>query len=276
MPSATFTLSAFGNEIAGDLQAQLALLGKLRVGCLDLRSVGKKNVLQIDDDEVAAIGRACAAQGIGVACIDSPIGRTPLASSSEQEAVHSLTRTFRIAETLGTRTVRVFSFCPPAGNPAASDDSLIEAAIARLAALTRQAQQDGFTLLLQNDQGTLGDTPERCQALLSAIDSPHLRFAWDAAGFVRSGVDSPSERGWPLLGPYVAHVHATDARPASRACLPGEGNGQLPQLLTALRQAGYQGCLSLEPSRAGDLGSGIIYAVAALRQLMADCGCEEG
>ena len=52
MSAATFTLSAFGDEIADDLQEQLHVLRELSVGYLELRGVWGKNVLHLDDDEV--------------------------------------------------------------------------------------------------------------------------------------------------------------------------------------------------------------------------------
>ena len=52
MSAATFTLSAFGDEIADDLQEQLQVLRELSVGYLELRGVWGKNVLHLDDDEV--------------------------------------------------------------------------------------------------------------------------------------------------------------------------------------------------------------------------------
>jgi len=282
MSSATFTLSAFSDEIADDLATQLKWLGRLRVGHIELRAVDKVNVLRLSDDQVAAIRQACAGQGIGIACIGSPIGKSPLKDPLEQELAN-LERIFQIAEALGTRKVRIFSFYPPDTSTNAHYDQHVDEAIARLARMAELAQRDGFTLCLENEKAIVGDTPERCLALLRGVNSPNLRFAWDAANFVQVGVGRLTERFWPSLGPYVAHVHVKDAHLADgRVCAAGEGDGQVRELLIALRQAGYQGFLSLEPhlAVAGHSGGfsgpeGMIYAVAALRQLMADTGCVE-
>ena len=62
----------------------------------------------------------------------------------------------------------------------------------------------------------------------------------------------------------------------------GEGDGQVGELLTKLRDSGYQGFLALEPHLAiaghssGFSGAdGMAYAVTALRQLMVDRDCAE-
>ncbi len=62
----------------------------------------------------------------------------------------------------------------------------------------------------------------------------------------------------------------------------GEGDGQLPELLTHLKEAGYQGVLALEPHlkvaghSSGFSGAeGMKIAVTALRKVMAETGCVE-
>jgi sugar phosphate isomerase/epimerase len=179
MTTATFVLSAFGDEIADDLAEQLHLLRDLRVGYLELRGAWGQNVLKMDDDTAA------------------------IADPLEREMAN-LKRIFRVAEVVGTRRVRIFSFYPPDTRTNAGYDDYVAEATARLAQMTDAARREGFTLLLENEKEIVGDTPERCRAILSAVDSPHLRFAWDPANFVQVGVAQPMERGWSLLGPYVA------------------------------------------------------------------------
>jgi sugar phosphate isomerase/epimerase len=281
MSSATFTLSAFGDEIADDLHEQLQCLRELRIGYLDLRGVWGKNVLHLDD-EVTRVRQICAEQGIAVSCIGSPVGKSPIVDPIERE-VSNLTRIFKIAEAVGTRRVRVFSFYPPDTRSNAHYDQYVEEATSRLARLTDLAQQEGFILLLENEKEIVGDTLERCHAILSAIDSTHLRFLWDPANFVQVGVARPTQQGWPLLGAYVGYVHVKDAVLADGSVrAAGEGDGQVLELLSALRCSGYQGFLALEPHLAiagpssGFSGaSGMTHAVAALRGLLTELDCVE-
>jgi sugar phosphate isomerase/epimerase len=280
--SAKFVLSAFGDEIADDLQEQLQTLRQLRVGHLELRGVWGKNVLHLDDDDVAAVRRACAEQGIAVSCIGSPVGKSPIADPIEHE-VSNLTRIFWVAEAVGTRNVRVFSFYPPDTRSNARYDAYVEEATSRLARLADLAQREGFYLLLENEKGIVGDTPERCHVILSGVDNPHLGFVWDPANFVQVGVAQPTEQGWSSLRPFVAHVHVKDALLADASIKPaGEGDGQIGELLARLREGGYEGFLALEPhlAVAGHSGgfsgvSGMTRAVETLRRLMAEHRCVE-
>jgi sugar phosphate isomerase/epimerase len=136
---------------------------------------------------------------------------------------------------------------------------------------------------LENEKDIVGDTLARCHALVSGVDSPHLRFLWDPANFVQVGEERVTERGWPMLGEYVEYVHIKDSRLSDGSvCAAGEGDGQVRELLSELKASGYQGVLALEPHLAlaghstGFSGtSGMTYAVEALRQLMAEVGCVE-
>lgn len=282
MSSATFTLSAFGDEIADDLHEQLQLLNQLEVNYLEFRAAWGKNVLHMDDEEIAQVKQICDEYGIRVSAIGSPIGKSPLVKPIEYE-LGNLRRISQIAKMLGTNRIRIFSFYPPDMSSNAHYDMHLEEVIDRLGELAELAAQEDMILLLENEKEIVGDTPERCYAILSAIDSPHLRLAWDPANFVQVKVAEPFTRGWSSLSPYATYVHIKDARLADGSvCAAGEGDGQVRELLTALREMGYQGMLALEPHLAiaghssGFSGvSGMTYAVNALRDVMAEVGCQE-
>ena len=278
MPSARFTLSAFGDEIADDLAEQLQLLRDLGVG-LDLRGAWGKNVLRFTDEDVARVAQLCADYGVTVHCIGSPIGKSPLKDPIQNE-LGNLERIVRIAEGVGTRRVRIFSFYPPDTHTNAHYDQHVEEAAERLSKLAAMAEQEDFMLLHENEKEIVGDTPERCAALLRAVDSPRLRLIWDPANFVQVGVAEQVTRYWTLLGPYVAYIHIKDALLADGSVrAAGEGDGQVKDLLIRLRDSGYQGILSLEPHLAVAGPSGgfsgaekMTYAVHALRRLLDEIG----
>jgi sugar phosphate isomerase/epimerase len=280
--TASFTISAFGDEIAADPAQQLDVLRELRVGFLELRGAWGTNVLHMDDAQVATIRRLCAERNMAVSCIGSPIGKSPLTDPIEKEAMN-LRRIFQIAEVVGTHYIRVFSFYPPDTSTNAEYDQYVGEAASRLAHLAAIAQREGFTLLLENEKEIVGDTLARCHALVSGVDSPHLRFLWDPANFVQVSEARPTDEGWSLLGVYVSYVHIKDAVLDDGSIRPaGEGDGQVDALLRQLRDAGYQGVLALEPHLdvAGHSGGfsgadGMRRAVRALRGLMAEAGCEE-
>ena len=277
---AAFTLSAFGDEIDADLATQLRLLVELGIGYLELRSAWGINVLTLDDSQVAAIRHECERYSILVSCIGSPIGKSPLTDPLDKELSH-LERIFQVAKAVGTRKVRAFSFYPPDDSSGRHQGMYLREAISRLSRMAHLAGQQNMILLLENEKGVVGDTPERCHAILKAIDSPNLRFVWDTANFVQVGVARPTERGWLLLCPYLAHVQMKDALLADGSVqVAGQGDGQVGELLSRLRDSGYRGFLALEPhlvmagpTRGFSGHEGMRRAVSALRQLMARLGC---
>jgi sugar phosphate isomerase/epimerase len=141
--------------------------------------------------------------------------------------------------------VRVFSFfIPEDQEPALYRDEVLE----RMGMLAGEAEDAGVTLLHENEKEIYGDVPSRCVDILAGVDSPALRAAWDAANFVQCEVSRPYTEGYELLRPYVEYVHIKDALYGSDTVVPaGEGDGQLPETLSALRASGFDGFFSLEP-----------------------------
>jgi sugar phosphate isomerase/epimerase len=281
--TALFSLSAFADEIAQDLDEQLETLVNLNIDEMDLRAAWGKNVTVLDDEEVSQVKLTCEKYGIQVACLGSPIGKTPLLDPIQFEQ-ERLERLMAIGEVLGTRRVRIFSFYPPDTSTNVHYDQHVATSAERLGSLASMAEREGFILLLENESHIVTDTPERCLAVLQLVNSPALRFAWDPANFVQVGVAKPTERGWNGLSPYIEYIHIKDARLADgKVTLAGEGDGQVAELLTHLKGIDYQGILSLEPHlmfaghSSGFSGSeGMRMAAQALRKLMDQLGCQEG
>lgn len=274
MSEATFRLSAFGDEIADDLAAQLDTLAEQRIQWIEARAMWGKNILDLTDAELRAARTLLDTRGFGVSAIGSPIGKSSLEQPRDFE-LRRLEQAIHAADALGARLIRVFSFFVPQGGV---DESVEREALARLRLLTAEAERARLTLVHENEKGIVGDSAERCRLLLSAIDSPALRQAFDPANFVQVGVH-PMRDAWPLLAAYTTHVHIKDARFSDGAVYPpGQGDGALSELLEALAQTGYQGYLTLEPHLqfAGPAGGysgpeGLRIASQALRALLQSC-----
>ncbi|MBZ0299027.1 MAG: sugar phosphate isomerase/epimerase [Anaerolineae bacterium] len=282
MTTASVTLSAFGDEIAPALEDQLKLLNELNVSGLECRTAWGTNVLKLTDDQARQVRALCDDAGITVRCIGSPIGKSPLADPIENE-LGNLDRLIEIGHLFGTRNIRIFSFYPADIRTNAHYDQYVPEVIDRLGRLTEKAAAADFVLLHENEKDIVGDTPERCQALVSGVNSPNLRLIWDPANFVQVGVADQVDRFWDLMGPLIGYIHIKDARLADRSVTAaGEGDGQVPQLLAHLKAVGYSGVLALEPHlkvaghSTGFSGvEGMTIAVNALRKVMAEVGLPE-
>jgi sugar phosphate isomerase/epimerase len=177
----------------------------------------------------------------------------------------------------------MFSFYPPDTSTNKAYDQYVETTIERLMKLTDLAAKEGFTLLLENEKGIVTDTLARCETVVKVINSINLRFLWDSANFIQVGEARVVERGWPLVQDYIGAVHIKDAVLADgHVVAAGEGDGQLPLLMTLLKDKGFQGFLTLEPHlkvaghSTGYSGPELMaYAAKALRKVMAEAGCVE-
>jgi sugar phosphate isomerase/epimerase len=237
-----FKISAFGDEVADDLETQLDVLAGESIAYLELRGAWGKNVLDLTPDELARARMLLDARGFGVSAIASPIGKSSLAVPRAFE-LRRLERAVAIAEVFSTQFIRIFSFYVPIGGAADAREEVL----ARLRLLANQAAQMHVTLLHENEKDNYGDTAERCRDLLAAVDSPALRLAFDPANFVQVGVP-PMREAWPALAAYTAHVHIKDARFRDGMVVPpGQGDAEISALLAALTRTGYQGFLTLEP-----------------------------
>ena len=282
MITSQFRLSAFGDEIADDLVSQLSLLRDLDIGYLELRGVWGKNVLDLTDEETESVRNMCDEAKIRVSAIGSPIGKSPLTGPAEAES-KKLDRIMQIARALGTNQIRVFSYYPPDTSSSAKFDDYVEPVIERLTFLAELAASQNCVLFLENEKGIVGDTVDRCAAILNGVAHPNFRFAWDPANFVQVGEQRATDRGWPKLGGYLAHVHIKDGSLADGSVrVAGEGDGQIDKLLSNMRSSGYQGFLALEPHlvmaghSSGFSGAeGMSVAARALRKLMSAVGCLE-
>ncbi|HLI69415.1 MAG TPA: sugar phosphate isomerase/epimerase family protein [Ktedonobacteraceae bacterium] len=239
-------LSAFADEISPDLHEQLAVLNSEQIHFLDLRGVEGVNVLDLTDQQVAAIQQALAEQHIGVAAIGSPIGKVPIDAPFD-EHLRRFERALELAHALGTPFVRIFSFYPPANAGSQNDPAdWRDEVLHRLRELTTRAKAAHITLLHENEKDIYGDTIARCVDLLETINDPHFQFAFDPANFIQCR-QVPYPDAYEALGPWLCYMHVKDARADGSVVAAGEGTTRWPELLQRLRDDGYDGFFSLEP-----------------------------
>jgi sugar phosphate isomerase/epimerase len=238
-----WTLTGFADEISPELEEQLEIFAQESMGYMELRSVWNTNVLDLTDDELDRVKSATAQRGIRISSIGSPIGKVPVTDPFGPH-LERFRRALYAADVMGAPYIRVFSFFIPEGQ---KPERYREEVIDRMGIMAGEAEDSGVTLLHENEKEIYGDVPRRCLAILAGVGSPALRAAWDAANFVQVGV-SPYNEGYASLRPFIEYVHVKDAHFGSDTVVPaGEGDGQLPETLSALRASGYDGFFSLEP-----------------------------
>lgn len=242
-PSTSWTLSGFGDEISPDPHAQIAVLEGLGARHIEVRSAWDTNVVDLDEDQLNALAAIVKNAQFSVSAIASPIGKVDVTLDPDLE-VQRLHRIIRVAKTLGTTNIRIFSFYPA---PGSSIESMRDDVLLRMRRLADVAEQAGVVLLHENEKGIYGDIPERILDIVESVGSANLRLAWDSANFVQVGV-RPFDDGYSKLSPYVDYLQVKDALSLTSVVVPaGEGDGQLRETLAAFASDGYAGYASLEP-----------------------------
>ena len=239
-----WTLTGFADEISPELDEQLDTLAQESINFMELRSVSNTNVLDLTDGELEKVRSVTTGHNVGISSIGSPIGKVPITDPFGPH-LERFRRALDAARLLNAPYVRVFSFFIPEGRaPDLYRDEVIE----RMGALASEAERSGITLLHENEKEIYGDVPDRCLDILESVDSPALRAAWDAANFVQCGIRRPYTEGYGSLRSYVEYVHVKDALADSGQVVPaGDGDGEIPETLAALRDSGFDGFFSLEP-----------------------------
>jgi sugar phosphate isomerase/epimerase len=239
-----WTLTGFADEISPELDEQLDTLAEEFIRYMELRSVWNTNVLDLTDEELESVRAAAAERGIGISSIGSPIGKVSITDPFGPH-LERLRRALHVAGVMESPYVRVFSFFIPEGD---EPDLFREEVLERMGTLAGEAEEAGITLLHENEKEIYGDVPSRCLEILKGVDSPALRAAWDAGNFVQCGISRPYTEGYESLRPYIEYVHVKDALSDSGKVVPaGEGDGEIPETLSALRASGFDGFFSLEP-----------------------------
>lgn len=282
-----FVISAFADEISPDPREQLAVLKACRVRFIEFRSIHKTNVMKLTDVQLSEFKTMLDGDGIGISAIGSPIGKYPIDAPFEPQ-LDALKKAIDLCGQFNTKNIRIFSFYPPAETGWNEDWAPYrDEVIRRMASLTEVALKAGITLFHENEHNIFGDMPERVVDIMSSVNSPALRSAYDAANWVFCGYDPV--KGWDLTKEFTTHLHIKDWKKPQgetghgHGVIAGTGDGHMSYSIKDAVQRGYKGFAVMEPHlRGGGPTGGVTgadlfpYAVEAFRKILKDCGGTEG
>lgn len=245
-----FTLSAFADEIGPDPKEQIAVLKGCGVRHIEFRSVHKTNVLALNEAQLAEFQALLNGEGFKLSAIGSPIGKVPIDSPFEPH-LDRFKHAIALAHRFGTPNVRVFSYYPPANTAWDQDWSKWrDEVIRRMRAKAELAAKEKIVLFHENEHNIFGDSAERVVDMMTAVNSPSLRAAYDAANYVHSHFDPV--KSWEQTKEYTSHIHIKDWKTgAELGCLAGTGDGKIEVSTADAVKRGYVGFATLEPHLRG-------------------------
>ena len=232
-------LSAFADEVADGFLEQVKYLAAERVGYIEIRFVNKKNIMDLTDDELNVAKKQMTDYGLKVSAIGSPIGKVKI---DEPFGPHldKFKHAVELALFFEAPYIRMFSYYAPEGQ---NIDDYRDQVMKRMAAKVEIIKNIDVIMVHENETDIYGHTAENCVDIVKTINSPKLRLVYDPGNFVwgQKTTDNVTTC-WPLMKPYVSHIHIKDWKVGEDiGSIPGEGDGQIRELLAELAAINYDG-----------------------------------
>jgi sugar phosphate isomerase/epimerase len=255
-----FRVSIINDEISQDFARACEVASKeFGMGWIELRGMWKKNIVSLDENEVAETRRLLDKFQLKVTDIASPLFKTdwpgaPKSKFSEAKSFNAdfsmkqqdevLERAIAMAKAFGTDRVRCFDFWrldDQAPYRDAMNDKLREAAA--------KAEKQGIILVLENEQSCSTATAHEAVKVLSAVQSRSFMLNWDPGNAAASG-EIPYPDGYNLLPKdRIGHCHCkgTVKKDKGYDWAPmGGGMIDWAGQFKALKRDGYRLAVSLE------------------------------
>ena len=226
---------AFADEASSKLDGQILALKRNGLAGLEIRGVDGTNVSAISIEKAKEVRRKLDDNGLTVWSVGSPIGKIKIQDDFDAH-LDTYRYTLEIADILGAKNLRLFSFYIPKEDAPAAYHQLV---IDRMGVFLDIARDTGVTLCHENEKGIYSDMAVRCAEIHREF--PQLKAVFDPANFIQCGQDTV--KAWEMLSPYVEYMHIKDAMADGSVVPAGKGIGNLPYLLSQ-----YKGeVLTLEP-----------------------------
>jgi L-ribulose-5-phosphate 3-epimerase len=255
-----FRVSVINDEISQDFGHACEVAARdFGMQWMELRSMWNKNIVALDEKEVAESHRILEKNQLKITDIASPLFKVdwpgaPKSKFSEAKSFNAafdwkqqdevFERAIEMAKSFGTNRVRIFDFWrldDQTPYRAAMNDKLRETA--------EKARGKGIILVLENEPACNTATGAEAAKVLTAVQSPALMLNWDPGNAADAG-EVPYPDGYKLLPKdRIGHCHCKDVvRKGNKAEWAPMGGGLIDWAgqFRALKQDGYHLAVSLE------------------------------
>jgi sugar phosphate isomerase/epimerase len=257
----TFKLSVFTDEITQDFGRALEIAAQeFGLGYVELRGCWNKNIMQLDDKEIAEARRLLEKFKLRVSSIAGPLFKVdwpgaPVSKFSQRDQFGAhytfeqqgeiLERGIELARVFNTGHLRCFDFWrleDQKPHRAAIDEKLIEAAT--------KAGKAGVTLVMENEYACNTATAAEAARTLAAVRLTSFKLNWDP-GNSAFRAEVPFPDGYHLIPrDRIGHVHCKDVVRKDEGGFAwmamGRGFVDFVGQFRALKKDGYRGPVVLE------------------------------
>ena len=229
---------AFADEASGQIDGQIAAMQRNGLNGLEIRGVDGQNISDISIEKAREVRRKLDDAGLCVWSMGSPIGKIGITSDGFAAHLDKLRHTLVLADVLGAKNLRMFSFYMPEGQAAQYRQKVID----QVGQMLDAAEGSGVALCHENEKGIYGDMADRCLDLLTTF--PQLQGIFDPANFIQCGQDTLE--GWKLLRDRIHYLHIKDALASGKVVPAGKGEGHVGEILADFRALGGN-AVTIEP-----------------------------
>lgn len=226
MANSKILLSGFGDEAANDKLAvqQFAALAAAGLEYYSIRFIdlgdGIKNVMALSKTELKQVVKLQDEYGLNVATVGSPIGKVKLLDVEDgtknkfvpfkQYLAKDVKHACDVANTLGTKLLRGFSFYHPVGTEPGDHVSQV---VDQLGQITEVCASAGLVFGVEVEANLVGQTGKLLAKVHRQVKHPALVLIFDGANLVCQGM-TPDEvfDEYLAMKPGLGWIHIKDYR----------------------------------------------------------------
>lgn len=260
-------LTGFADEAGKDVDSQIKATLELGWKNIELRAIGDKNLATISEVEFETLCEKLGTAGIHINCFGSGIAnwsKSPRSQEDFDASKKELKDALPRMQKLGTRMVRGMSF-KILDDERFDSPELEKIIFKKVNVLTQMCEDAGIIYGHENCMNYGGQSYVHTLRLLENIKSDNFKLIFDTGNpvftFRRIGTEPYALQNayefYKNVREYIYYVHIKDGiaikmkdgyeRPDVRFTFAGEGSGFVEQIVTDLRESGYDGGFSIEP-----------------------------
>lgn len=250
-------LTGFADEAAKSLDGQIEATKTLGWANIESRCIDGTNIHDITDAEFDVVCGKLEDAGIKVNCFGSAISSwAKQITDSFDITVAEMDRAIPRMQRLGTKLIRIMSYARLNGREL--DDQMEEERFKRLREIKMRFDDAGITAVHENCKNYGGMSYQHTLKMLENV--PGLRLVFDTGNPVFNDDLSkpkpyPKQSSWEFYAnvkEHISYIHIKDGiwneqKQDVDYTYPGEGDGDVKQILTDLIGSGYDGGISIEP-----------------------------
>jgi sugar phosphate isomerase/epimerase len=285
-----FQLSVITDELTQDFGHALDVAAnEFQLGFVEIRELWNKNIVNLDEKEVAEVKRLLARYDLKVTDIASPLfkvdwpgapiskyspkGDSYNASFSFAQQDDVLERAAAMARAFGINKVRLFDFWR------LEDDKPYRKDIdEKLRDISEKAAKKNVVLVLENEYECNTATSAECARTLAAVPNKNFFLNWDPGNAAKLG-DKVFPEGYAMLPKNrIGHMHLKDVKRNADGsydweCM-GRGIIDYAEQFRAMQRDGYRGTMSLETHWHGakDIEESSRQSMAGTKELLRKAG----